>query len=360
MAFTLVRYSQQDPRWKDDQVGKGRGSMGSVGCAVASVAMYASGWGFGETPGSLNQKLKSVGGFVGQAIIWSALSRVYPQIKFTALTLCEGSAAPIDDIDASLAGGQPVIVEVDFSPSGGLQTHWIVAYRQIGKDYLILDPWPYPTDAGEVTLMSRFAHGRSLQRAIQAVAWYVCSSGPSAPPPAPTDTELYVWPLASVTAGLRLRPAPSMDEPAIYAEMPGVRLNVIEDEAGALAKIGKVGEWIRVRDPSGHQGYVAAWYVEAIPSEAPPPTPVPPPASEPRKFQVAVLRSVGRLGLSVRAAPSRGAAKIHVEKGGARLTVLEPASTGLPKIGKAGQWLAIKATNNKPGFVDASYVEELR
>ncbi len=150
-----------------------------------------------------------------------------------------------------------------------------------------------------------------------------------------------------------------MDEPAIYAEMPGVRLNVIEDKAGALAKIGKTGEWIRVRDPNGHVGYVAAWYVEAVPSEAPPTTPVPPPASEPRKFQVTVLRSVGQLGLAVRAAPSRGAAKINVEKAGARLTVLEPASTGLLKIGKAGQWLAIKSTNNKPGYVDAGYVEAL-
>ena len=125
MTFNLVRYSQQDPRWKDDRLGKGRGSMGSVGCAVTSVAMYTSGWGFLETPGSLNQKLKSVGGFVGQAIVWSAVSRLYPQIKLTALTLCENSAAPLDDIDASLAGGQPVIVEVDFSPSGGLQTHWV-------------------------------------------------------------------------------------------------------------------------------------------------------------------------------------------------------------------------------------------
>ncbi|HET6845625.1 MAG TPA: hypothetical protein VFH29_02250, partial [Anaerolineales bacterium] len=99
MPFTLVRYSQQDPRWKDDQVGKGRASMGSVGCAVASVAMYTSGWGFIETPGSVNQKLKSVGGFVGQAIMWSAVSRLYPQLKFRALTLCENSPAPVDDID---------------------------------------------------------------------------------------------------------------------------------------------------------------------------------------------------------------------------------------------------------------------
>ena len=150
-----------------------------------------------------------------------------------------------------------------------------------------------------------------------------------------------------------------MDEPAIYAEMPGVRLNVIEGKTEALAKIGKVGEWIRVRDPNGHQGFVAAWYVEVVPSEAPPPTPIPPPASEPLKFQVMVTRSVGGLGLTVHAAPSRGAAKINVEKAGTRLTVLEPASTGLLKIGKSGQWLAIKSTNNKPGYVDAGYVEAL-
>ncbi len=178
MAFTLVRYSQQDPRWKDDHLGKGGGSLGNLGCAVSSVAMYTSGWGFVETPGSLNQKLKSVGGFVGQAIVWSAVSRLYPQIKCTALTLCENSPAPIDDIDESLAAGQPVIVEVDFSPAGGLQTHWVLVYQKLGKDYLMLDPWPYPTDTGEVTLLSRFAHGRKLQRAIRAVAWYVCSSEP--------------------------------------------------------------------------------------------------------------------------------------------------------------------------------------
>jgi hypothetical protein len=296
---------------------------------------------------------------VGQAIVWSSLSRLYPQLKFTALTLCENSPAPIEDIDGSLAGGQPVIVEVDFSPSAGLQTHWVVIYRKLGQDYLMLDPWPYPTDSGEVSLMSRFAHGRTLRRAIRAVAWYVRASEPTGPEPVPADTDLFVWPLASVTAGLRLRPKPSTDEPAIYAEMPGVRLNVIEDRAAALSKIGKTGEWLRVRDPAGHQGYVAAWYVEVVPADSPPVTPVPPPASEPRKFQVQVVRSVGRLGLAVRAAPSRGAAKINVEKGGTRLTVLEPASTGLPKIGKPGQWLAIKATNNKPGFVDAAYVEEM-
>jgi hypothetical protein len=209
-----------------------------------------------------------------------------------------------------------------------------------------------------VTLMSRFGHGRKLQRAIKAVAWYQSSTAAPPPPgPGPVETDLYIWPLPNVTAGLRLRPHPSTDYPAIYAEMPGVRLNVIEERAGALAKIGKAGEWIRVRDPNGHQGYVAAWFVEQVPSGAPPAPTVPPPSSEPKKFQVIVKRSVGRLGLAVREAPSRGAAKVNVEKAGNRLTVLEPASTGLAKIGTAGQWLAIKATNNKRGYVAAEYVE---
>jgi len=358
MAFSLVRYSQQDPRWKDDRLGGGRNTIGYIGCALTSVAMYSSGWGFTETPGTLNQKLKQVGGYVGQAIVWAAIGKLYPQIRCTGLTLCESTAAPISDINGSLASGQPVIVEVDFSPAGGLQTHWVLLYKALNDDYLMLDPWPYPPDAGEVTLMSRFGHGRKLQRAIKAVAWYQSSTAEPPPPgPSPVETDLYIWPLPSVTAGLRLRPHPSTDYPAIYAEMPGVRLNVIEEKAGALAKIGKAGEWIRVRDPGGHQGYVAAWFVEQVPSEAPPAPPVPPPASEPKKFQVMVKRSVGRLGLAVRAAPSRGGAKVNVEKGGSRLTVLEPASTGLAKIGTAGQWLAIKATNNKRGYVAAEYVE---
>lgn len=87
--------------------------------------------------------------------------------------------------------------------------------------------------------------------------------------------------------------------------------------------------------------------------------PIPPPSSEPKKFQVVVKGSVGKLGLAVRAAPSRGAEKVNVEKAGNRLTVLEPASTGMPKIGVEGQWLAIKATNNKRGYVAAQYVQAL-
>jgi hypothetical protein len=76
-------------------------------------------------------------------------------------------------------------------------------------------------------------------------------------------------------------------------------------------------------------------------------------------MQVVVLSSVGMAGLSVREQPSIGAAKVNIEKAGARLTVVEPPDVALSKIGKGGQWLAIKATNNKRGYVMAHYVKLL-
>ena len=400
MAFSIVRYSQQDPQWKNNIIGGGPDTIGFVGCALTCVAMYSSGWGYSETPGTLNQKLNDNGGFINEAIVWGAVSKIHPQIKSNGLTLCTNTDAPIAQINASLAAGQPVIVEVDFSPAAGLQTHWVVLYAQKGNDYLMLDPWPYPPDSQDVTLMSRFSQGSPLQRTIKAVAWYQSTAGgtvptpppggstpttppttptPTTPLPSPVVTDLVVQVIAAATAGIKLHTQPSQDSIANYAEMPGVPLNVIEDKTGALAKIGQNGQWIYVQDPQGHQGFVAGWYVEKsaastpapTPQPAPAPTPpssptpptpsptpdTPPPASVPQRLQVVVLNSVGASGLRVRQQPSPGGTTVNVEKAGARLTVIEPADTAIPKIGVAGKWLAVKATNNRPGYVMAQYIQ---
>jgi len=390
MGFVLVRYSQQDPSWKNNKIGGGPDTIGYIGCALTSLAMYSSGWGYTETPATLNLKLTSKGGYVEEAIVWSAISKFHPQIQCTGLTLCTNTDAPIPQINASLDAGQPVIVEVDFSPTAGLQTHWVLLYARADNDYYMLDPWPYPSDSQAITMMSRFSHGKPLQRTIKAVAWYQCSAGasiptpggttPTTPPlPTPVDTDLVLQVIPTATAGIKLHNAASADSLAAYAEMPGVPLSVIEEKAGALTKLGQMNQWIYVRDPNGHSGYVAAWFVQtsAMPAPAPAPTPpappapstppapsippapttTPPPPGEPQRMQVLVLRSVGAAGLSVREQPSPGAAKVNNEKAGARLTVIEPADTALPKIGKAGQWLAVKATNNRRGYVMAQYVQ---
>lgn len=395
MAFNLVRLSQQDPKWKNTTLGFGdaEDTLGYLGCAVTSAAMYLSGWGYPETPESLNTKLKNKGGFSGALIVWGAVSGIYPQIRFKGLTTHRGSDAPIAQIDASLAAGQPVLVEMDRPTAAGPQTHWVVLYAKRGDDYLMLDPWPYPVETADALLGQRYSLGKPLKRTITAVAWYeTAASGagtsggapatttPSAPMPAAVETDLVVQVTASATAGIRLHIAASQDSPANFAEMPGTPLNVIEEKNGALAKIG-TQNWIYIRDPNGQQGYVAAWYVEKAAGAAPAPTTPapasgsapepapapasptstpstpPPPASDPQKFQVIVSSSVGAAGLAVRQQPSLGAALVSKEKAGTRLTVIEPANSAAPKIGMAGQWIAVKATNNKTGYVMAQYVK---
>ncbi len=57
MAFNLVRYSQQDSQWKNSKIGPGPDTIGYIGCALTSLAMYASSWGFTETPATLKSKI---------------------------------------------------------------------------------------------------------------------------------------------------------------------------------------------------------------------------------------------------------------------------------------------------------------
>ena len=425
MAFNLVRYSQQDPQWKNIKLGPGPDTIGYIGCALTSLAMYSSSWGFTETPATLNQKLTANGGITSdELLVWSAISKIYPQIQSTGLTLCANTDAPISQINTSLLVGQPVIVEVDYSPEAGLQTHWVLLYAQQGNDYLIQDPYPFPPETTPVTLMTRFSQGQPLQRAIKAVAWYTCSSvlavpsgtssgstttTSSTPQPSTTQTGLYVQALATVTAGLRLHTQPSSDSPANYAEMPGVPLQVIEDQTGALAKIGVTNQWINVADPSGHQGYVAAWYLQQVPGTSPaststtsssstssspstpststsststtsstPSTSSSPsttststsstpttsttsssshsPASQPQRLILKVIDAVGPNGLRLRAFPSMAGTLVGIEKSGAFLTAIEPPNSALAKVGIANQWINVRDPNGLRGYVMASYV----
>src|SRR5215510_15736888 len=101
MSFQLVYLSQQAPKWKTDILGFGDpgDTIGYVGCALTSTAMLLSGHGLAETPQTLNQKLKNVNGFSSAAIIWSAVSKVYPNATLKAFIPCSNSDAPLAQID---------------------------------------------------------------------------------------------------------------------------------------------------------------------------------------------------------------------------------------------------------------------
>ena len=398
MPFQLVYLSQQDPQWKNDLLGFGDpgDTIGYVGCALTSVAMLLSGHGYAETPRSLNQKLKNVNGFVSAAIRWSAVSQVYPNVALKAFIPCTTSDAPLAQIDASLTAGQPVIVQVDRSPAEGIQTHWVVIYGRKGDDYLMLDPWPYqPGVNKEDLLMNRYAQGRSLKRAISHVILYEAyGASPSQPTTDPVPvSKIHARVKDSVTWGLNVRSSVDTSSMANVVEVvpAGTQLTLLE--ADGASRVGAVNQWVRVRTPQGHEGFAAGWYLEPVPEPVPAPEPGPvsePPVSTPTpetpsvpstsptpdstpgapstpaeppkeekkedKFSVVVSSAVGTSGLRLRKSPSKGGALIAILKAGTRLTVLEPVRKARAKIGKANQWLHVRAPNNQRGYVGAEYV----
>lgn len=398
MPFKLVYYSQQDPQWKADKLGFGKqesDTIGYIGCALTSVSMVLSGHGYTETPKTLNQKLKNIDGFAGAGIRWYQVSQLYPQVRIKSIIACGDTPAPLTQIDAALAAGQPAIVQVDSTPASGILTHYVVLYARKGNDYLMLDPWPYQSDVKKETyLMPRYSQGNPLQRSIMQIVLYenVAADGtismPGSSPattPAPTPTQpapVSTGPQArvkdDVTWGLNIRTSEDTSSKANIVEVvpAGTLLSIIEP--GGASQIGAVNQWLRVRTPNGKEGLAAAWYLEKVPGAAPAPEvesttgPVPgevevpvsettTPSSEstpmPTPQTSKLVVKVKKNGLRVYESASAKGKVVSTEKTGAKLVVVEEANKAIAKIGTAGKWLNVKATNNKRGFVDAGSVK---
>lgn len=401
MSFKLVYLSQQDPQWKNDLLGFGDpgDTIGYIGCALTATAMLISGHGYAETPRTLNEKLKNVGGFVSSAILWSAVGKIHPNVSLKAYIPCSTSDAPLAQIDAALAAGQPAIVQVDSSPAPKIQTHWVVVYARKGDDYLMLDPWPYsPGTEKEDYLMKRYAQGMTLKRAISHVILYEAygSGGPittpSTPMPAPsTPGGPYARVKDDVTWGLNVRSSVDTSSMANVVATVTAGTQLLLLEADGLSRIGGINQWVRVRTPDGKEGFCAAWFLEKAAAESPAPsteptpgpsneapapvttpttpaspppvveTPAPspstPPAPEPERLKVKVTSAVGKAGLRLRKFPSMGGALVTILKAGTKLTVVEPANAARAKIGQANQWLYVREPNGKRGYVAAQYVQ---
>ncbi|NOY99694.1 MAG: SH3 domain-containing protein [Chloroflexi bacterium] len=281
MSFTPNNLSQRDPQWKNDKLGFSNLTIGTDGCTLTCLAMLVNGFGYSETPRTLNKKLKGLGegnGFIGPLIVWGGLPLLFPPIKYKNIILCRDQNAPVAEIDAALAKGQPVIVEVDRSLARGLQNHWVVLYEKQGDDYLMSDPWPYPSDTKEALLARRYGFGRPAKKTITAVVLYEMQGAPPAPP---SGDGMYVQVAAAAYAGLRLRERATTASNTLGIEPAGTYLRVLEDEISAQAKVGVYDQWLHVRDPQGVEGYVASWYVDAVAVGAPEPEPTPEPEPEP-------------------------------------------------------------------------------
>lgn len=133
----IAPLSQRDPRWASDKLGNSNLTIGSHGCLVTCLAMAV-----GVTPAEFNRRLREVGGFTGALVYWKMVEVAYPQLDYYKFIDCRYVPAPLNEIDAMLALGIPVEVEVDFNPDTAfVDQHWILLIGKSGDDYIANDPW---------------------------------------------------------------------------------------------------------------------------------------------------------------------------------------------------------------------------
>ena len=88
-------------------------------------------------------------------------------------------------------------------------------------------------------------------------AWYV----KTAPASGSEGNQAGTLNLRTTVEGVALRRSPLVADHTLIKRLPNASI-VVALESGAASKIGVNGEWLKVRDANGVEGYLAAWYVE--------------------------------------------------------------------------------------------------
>src|SRR5687768_612171 len=264
--FKTQNLYQNEEKWKNTKLGNSSETIGGWGCLLTSVTMVLNGIGYNETPETVNEKMKKAGGFQGAFFIPSVVPMIWPNCAYRDMQPCESSIPPIAQIDAAVAAGKPVILQVDWNKQTGIQTHFVLVKEKKGNDYILYDPYKYGGDGPdkEVLLTSRYKYnGAKLTSEISAVLWFDSYGAALPEPPKMTKVPLPAdkFTLYAAEDDLALRADPSVSGFVWKRLMNGTELTSLEPKATAKAKIGVNDQWIKVQDPSGDQGYVAAWYV---------------------------------------------------------------------------------------------------
>ncbi len=363
--MTIKQFSQTDPQWKATLLGFDKSSnIGTYGCLLTSLTMCATHYGAGDlTPTALNEKMKAIGGFqAGTAyIIARVIGSVVPGMSVDYRG-CNGSPAPLAEIDNRLAMNQPVIIEADYSPSSGLQTHYMVAYAKEGSDYLVYDPYPFPTSSGQIKLSqskyAQLAGSKDPAKIITGVFFTNGNAGPVTPPTPPVlDKGVKAsFPVYASADDLAVRSQALIADSTLLKRFPAnTQFTVLEADAAATPKIGQNNQWLAVKAPDGTQGYVAAWLVAKAQNSAAPAANTPP-ATVPVPANASVIKT-NVDALKLRSKPDTTDATIlKVYPIGTELKCLEPDADIKRKVGTMYEWLKVSDVQGAQGVVAAWYV----
>jgi len=362
--MTITQYSQTDPQWRNHLLGFDKSStIGGFGCLLTSMAMSASHYGATNlSPAVLNEKMKSINGFqAGTAfIIGWMIGNVVPGMSLD-YRACQGVSAPLAEIDANLAQGRPVIIEVDWSPQPGVQTHFMLAYAKSGSDYLVYDPYPFPVTSGQIKLSaSKYATVAGTTDPAKIISGVFFTRGPAslAPvEPPKLDQGVYASFLVYTSADdLALRSQPVIADYTLLKRYPvNSEFKVLEADATASKKVGQQNIWLPVKAADSTQGYVAAWLVSKTKTSAAP-TPNTPPVVAPVPKDAPVIKT-NVDALKLRSKPdSTDLTVLKFYPIGTELKVLEPPAEVKRKVGVNFEWLKVTDLTGSQGVVAAWYV----
>ena len=231
--------------------------------------------------GQVNQWLpiKAADGTVGYVAAWYvSLTSQTPPVVSTALAPANQTAS-VKVVNTTSSGvalrSAPVVSDatlIKYLPLGA-QLQVVEAATVAQSKVGVLNQWLQVQDiTGTVGLVA----GSCVALSTGQAALGTITQTTPAPVPAAGNTPVAV--LLRVTQdGLALRSAPViMDSTLIEHLALGAELVAMEAPETVLPKIGQVGDWIQVRDVTGAQGYVAAWYVIERPTDPLPPAGAPP------------------------------------------------------------------------------------
>ena len=134
----------------------------------------------------------------------------------------------------------------------------------------------------------------------------------------------------------------------IAIALPHEPLSAVGDQRAALSRLGKWGEWLKVRLPDppsssgqrGLQGFVAAWYVQTEPGLAPP----------------MLLTAYPIKGTNLLERPAVSGRRVGQVAHNAPLTVHDDPARAEVLVGRYDEWLYVETPEGQRGWVAAWYV----
>ncbi len=131
-------YHQRDKRWKDHPLGT-KSTIGANGCLITCVSMVCNYFGQASNPYQLNKWLTENNGYEsGNLFVWTALERLYPDMKFDGFVYTPTEQRIVEYINH----GQLPIIYVDFKPSTPeAEMHWVLGVGIENGHAVIADPW---------------------------------------------------------------------------------------------------------------------------------------------------------------------------------------------------------------------------